>query len=613
MREYLMINQLEILSPILAQVLIYGAGLSLVIGLLAWALLKVMPQFISVNAATRYAVWVSSLVLIFAVHIGLMATHVPWSQLNVFESETLVSSSDEGSNFDAVDMVAMNSVPSVVLEATEETTFSEASPHLESSMPAAALAPAAQQSPFTFSRIPSLLMMVLLVAFLVGMALNLFRLFAGVIQVVELQRRSRDLAHHRLSRPLLASLRRSVRIKESDRVKSPSAAGLFSSTVLIPSGLSTELSEEAMSQIILHEAAHLDRWDDWTILIQRLAESVFFFNPLVWWIASLMSVEREIACDDWVVSRTGKPRDYVESINELVHVQSSFSTHRLTPGLASRPESLFDRMKRVLENGIPDSAKMSREQVALLSGLTLLLVSLVFVSSPFVNFDFSFTDTDSVPESVDAVEPVEFSVSVVVPPADIVFDVDISDIAHVPEISEPSEPFDIAIATTHDAYQEPELADGIELSISVRSPSSDSDKLSVRSWIQVLGGVAGVSSDPEKSRLLIFAVNRMPADDMVVEAYLKASETISADAERARALIGFYRGRDLEGTPLLQLIAATAGISSDSEKSKVLTSIIRSAPTNRDVREALQSAIQSVGNSSEAERLITQYSRRFDG
>ena len=117
------------------------------------------------------------------------------------------------------------------------------------------------------------------------------------------------LARDRSSRP--------ITLCTSDRVQVPTAIGLMKPAVILPSWVMQELSAEDLNQILLHELAHLRRWDDWTNLAQKLVKALFFFHPAVWWIEKQVSLEREMACDDAVVAETASPRAYAECLAHL--------------------------------------------------------------------------------------------------------------------------------------------------------------------------------------------------------------------------------------------------------------------------------------------------------
>lgn len=123
----------------------------------------------------------------------------------------------------------------------------------------------------------------------------------------------------RLTREMLERHRpnRVVDFCTSGQVSVPTAIGLIRPAVVIPEWLMEELSPDELNQILLHELAHLRRWDDWTNLTQKIVKALFFFHPAVWWIEKKISLEREMACDDAVLAESASPRAYAEC---LVHL-----------------------------------------------------------------------------------------------------------------------------------------------------------------------------------------------------------------------------------------------------------------------------------------------------
>lgn len=91
-------------------------------------------------------------------------------------------------------------------------------------------------------------------------------------------------------------VRRRTRIGIVNKGASPMAFAPFRHCVLIPARLLTSLSESELEQICLHEAAHLARFDDCSLLLQRLIEALLVLHPTVRWIARQIDPEREIAC-----------------------------------------------------------------------------------------------------------------------------------------------------------------------------------------------------------------------------------------------------------------------------------------------------------------------------
>src|SRR5208282_4759507 len=97
-----------------------------------------------------------------------------------------------------------------------------------------------------------------------------------------------------------------------------------------------QLSAEEIRIILLHEFAHLRRWDDWTNLVQKIVKAIFFFHPAVWWIENRLTIEREMACDDAVVAQTSSPRAYASSLISFAEKLHSARTLALAQFLVSR-------------------------------------------------------------------------------------------------------------------------------------------------------------------------------------------------------------------------------------------------------------------------------------
>ncbi len=110
---------------------------------------------------------------------------------------------------------------------------------------------------------------------------------------------------------------RQIALCTSDLTQVPTALGLVKPAIVIPAWVMRELSPAELNQILLHEIAHLRRWDDWTNLAQKLVKAFLFFHPAVWWIERKVSLEREMACDDAVLAETASPRAYAECLAHL--------------------------------------------------------------------------------------------------------------------------------------------------------------------------------------------------------------------------------------------------------------------------------------------------------
>jgi beta-lactamase regulating signal transducer with metallopeptidase domain len=130
--------------------------------------------------------------------------------------------------------------------------------------------------------------------------------------------------------------------RELDR---PSVIGFFAPRILIPEWLIERLTQQELEQVVLHEAEHLRRRDDWTNLLQKLCLVVFPLNPALAFVERRLCREREMACDEGVVRRTQAPRAYAACLAGLAERHMEHRAEALSFGARAKALTLsaFER------------------------------------------------------------------------------------------------------------------------------------------------------------------------------------------------------------------------------------------------------------------------------
>src|SRR2546426_8556082 len=183
--------------------------------------------------------------------------------------------------------------------------------------------------------------------------------------------------------------KRSVQLRISPDITTPVAAGPYRSSILIPARMMNELNEDELKQIGLHESAHFARRDDCALIFQRILEALFVFHPVVRWITRRIDLEREIACDDFVIGVTGNPRPYAACLTRVVELAGGVSSSHLAASAAESPSHLETRVEMLLDNVRKTSTHLLKPRLAaavatilMMTGVAAKAPSLVLFAKP---------------------------------------------------------------------------------------------------------------------------------------------------------------------------------------------------------------------------------------
>jgi beta-lactamase regulating signal transducer with metallopeptidase domain len=154
-------------------------------------------------------------------------------------------------------------------------------------------------------------------------------------------------------------VRRQTQLLVSSHIAAPMSLGFFKPAILIPQALLDTLSDSELEHVVLHELAHLRRRDDWTNLVQKLIEAILPIQPAVYWIGHRMAIEREMACDDWVVATTGTAKPYAASLTKVAELSQWRHTGVLAVGATGNRSQLFSRVHHMLDRTRNAAPKVS--------------------------------------------------------------------------------------------------------------------------------------------------------------------------------------------------------------------------------------------------------------
>ncbi len=177
-----------------------------------------------------------------------------------------------------------------------------------------------------------------------------------------------------------------VRVLISADLASPMAAGLYRPAILLPQRLLAELDDDEIEQIRLHETAHLLRRDDVALLLERTVEALFALHPVVRWITRRIDLEREIACDDFVVEQTGNARPYASCLTRVVELAGGVRSSIIAAAAAEDRSHLARRIEMLLDKTRHKGTRLLKVRLLLMLAAVMALACVVVRSPGLVAF-----------------------------------------------------------------------------------------------------------------------------------------------------------------------------------------------------------------------------------
>src|SRR6185503_18155763 len=110
--------------------------------------------------------------------------------------------------------------------------------------------------------------------------------------------------------------------------------------------------------VLLHELAHVRRWDYASLIAMETARAMYWMNPLVWLAARRANVELERACDDEVLRAGTQSLEYAE---HLYQIAASLAGARTPVGALAmaQPSTLRSRVGAIL------AGRMNRKPIGI--------------------------------------------------------------------------------------------------------------------------------------------------------------------------------------------------------------------------------------------------------
>ena len=332
------------------------------------------------SAAARHAVWTAAVIGHLA--LPVFSLLVPQWRISLLPTPAWLSAPEVSQPRGAGDVAPAEPVAAVVNELAQAMS-GRAVPAAPVTTPAAASAGGAVSTEWPTISILGMF-------WILGAALVLLRLAVGTWQVGRLAKHGDRVDDgewlsltQRIAKRL--GITRPLTLLRGDSLAVPVTWGVVYPAVLLPPE-SNEWPEERRRFVLVHEMAHVKRFDALTQLLAQITVALLWFDPLVWYAAHRMRVEREHACDDYVLREGTTPSLYAGELLDMVQSIGSPSHENAAPAFAAlamaRRSEFEGRMLAILDKR-QDRATLGRRHAVLATVALVLLVLPLAALRPF--------------------------------------------------------------------------------------------------------------------------------------------------------------------------------------------------------------------------------------
>ncbi len=379
-------SSLQTALPVLFDAALKGA---LLVGIAAIAAYLLRNR----SAASRHAVWTAAVIghlMIPALVLVLPAWRLPVLPAAAWMQTSVATAPVQTNPATTVAPRIQPGAPSVTPVPSPAPKVPSASEPTAGIVGRITFSPSSPARSVEAARAPLSTIQVIAALWLAGSLIVLLRLAIGTWRVGQLAREGARVEDghwlslvQRLANRL--GVTRPLILLRGERLAVPVTWGIVYPAVLLPQDADT-WSEERRRFVLVHEMAHVKRFDALTQLLAQLSLAVFWFDPLVWIAAHRMRVEREHACDDYVIRDGTTPSLYAGELLEMVQSIGRRTHDRAAPAFAAlamaRRSEFEGRMLAILDPRL-DRHTLNRRGTVMTAVIVALLTLPLAAWRPF--------------------------------------------------------------------------------------------------------------------------------------------------------------------------------------------------------------------------------------
>ena len=165
-------------------------------------------------------------------------------------------------------------------------------------------------------------------------------------------------------------IKKPVQIWVSEFVSSPVTIGFLKPVILVPLAAISHLTPHQLEAVLLHELAHIRRYDYLVNLLINFIQTILYFNPFVKAFVKIVEREREKSCDEMVLQFQYDSHQYASAL--LLLEKTNYQQKALIISAGGNKNDLLHRIETII--GIQKKQTLSANKIAgLLSAIICIL------------------------------------------------------------------------------------------------------------------------------------------------------------------------------------------------------------------------------------------------
>lgn len=175
-----------------------------------------------------------------------------------------------------------------------------------------------------------------------------------------------------------------IPILASTLVQTPMTIGVLKPRIMLPSEILSQLSEDDIYHILLHELTHCKKGDLWINQFLCAFQIIYWFNPLVIKVFREIRINRETACDASVLSKLNE-ENYVAyglTILNFIGKMSQLSRFTNIAAMGGSKQQITKRIEMIASFSV-SSKSLKRKSIVAFALVIILIITQIPIISAF--------------------------------------------------------------------------------------------------------------------------------------------------------------------------------------------------------------------------------------